>query len=228
VVSIRGPKPWQRHTNRKPFRTAFVRPDRFFFEYWDAGLGPQEDWQHAVLWTTPVGTRTWSTTYDDLDLRSAPLAHKLGALAGVSGGTSMYVAGLLGAHPGSTSPLPHVTSARIIEHVRFEQRACAIVEGTTSRGEPVRVWIDTAASTVVRQDLTREFDAAKIQEQRASLRRTAEAMDAANPERAKLFQAARSIEHAPVVSFRSESTTIWRPELDVEIDASVFEFEPPE
>jgi hypothetical protein len=227
VVHIRGPKPWHRLTNRKPFRTAFLRPDRFFFEYRDAGHGPQQEWQHSVLWTTRDGTRSWSTMDHCNVVQTAPLAQKLGVLAGVSGGTSLYAARLLGAHPGATSPLPRADSARIVEHTRHEERDCAIVEGLVDRGESVRVWIDLAGLVVLRQDLARQFDAALIQAQRAGLRRSAETMAESNPERAKLLQAAESMEHTPVTPFRSESTTIWHPELDVEIDASVFEFEPP-
>jgi hypothetical protein len=89
------------------------------------------------------------------------------------------------------------------------------------------VWIDVEASAVVRQDLPRHLDAALRQEQRAGPRRTAEAMAESNLHRAKLLQTVETTLRAAVAPSRCESTTIWRPELDVEIDASVFEFEPP-
>jgi hypothetical protein len=55
TVFITGTLPWQRRTTRKRFRTAFVRPDRLFFEYLEVEVGPEAEWHRGVVWTDATG-----------------------------------------------------------------------------------------------------------------------------------------------------------------------------
>jgi hypothetical protein len=49
TVFIRGPRPTDRRTKVLEFRTAFVRPDRFYFEFMNRDLGLRSDWHRYVV-----------------------------------------------------------------------------------------------------------------------------------------------------------------------------------
>jgi hypothetical protein len=60
TVFVHGPKPWQRRTTRKVFRSAMERPNRFLFEYKDVSVGPESEWHVGALWRDDEGVHAWS------------------------------------------------------------------------------------------------------------------------------------------------------------------------
>jgi hypothetical protein len=50
MVFIKGPRPTDRRTHALEFRTEFVRPDRFLFEYTNRDVGPKSEWKRYVVW----------------------------------------------------------------------------------------------------------------------------------------------------------------------------------
>jgi hypothetical protein len=94
VVYVQGRLPPGRRTRKLLFRTAFIRPDRFFFEYREVGIGPESEWRRGVIWADASGVWTW-TTLSPESRRSESILSAGGSLAGVSGGTSAFLTRLL-------------------------------------------------------------------------------------------------------------------------------------
>lgn len=88
-------------TSVKPFATAFVRPDRFRFEFRDRFTDAGE-WHRYLVWAGGGAVRTWWDIQPGVE-EPASLGSALGAATGVSGGASGTVPGLL---------LPSVVSGR--------------------------------------------------------------------------------------------------------------------
>jgi outer membrane lipoprotein-sorting protein len=78
--------------SRRPFATAFVRPDRFRFEFTDSGLG--ERTSSYVVWIEPEGVRAWWDAQPGIRGVES-LKEALGTASGISGGSSTRVPALL-------------------------------------------------------------------------------------------------------------------------------------
>lgn len=225
TVFIDGPKPWQRRTTRKPFRTAFVRPDRFFFEYADATIGPDSEWQRGYAWQASESSQAWTwSTIGSKREGPWPLSKALGALAGVSGRTSWRVARLLGAI-GETEAIPR--DAALVGFDEFEGARCAVLEGEGRGGQHGRFWIDTSEFVLRRLDARQAFGEDTHRELTASLRQAVEKHTGNDASRSAMQKALEQRESLPARNFTTESTTVWRPSFDVAIAESEFEFRPP-
>ena len=89
VVFIEGR---HRQTTERRFKTAFVRPHRFRFEYSDRTSSDDEG--RYIIWRNGSDVRTWWEIRPGVETPEL-LGHALGAAAGVSGGASMTVPTLL-------------------------------------------------------------------------------------------------------------------------------------
>jgi hypothetical protein len=128
-------------TRVKRFTTAFVRPDRFRFEFQDVeGPGPQ---LHYVIWTESGRTHLWSEPPRRQEEEEESLGLAIAAATGVSAGTAHTVSALL---------LPEVIDGWRLSELadpEFDQSAtpvpgglCIIGEGWAGR---VRAYIDSAS-----------------------------------------------------------------------------------
>src|SRR5438874_1021907 len=92
TVFIPGSWPWRRHTDRKVFRTAFLRPQSFFFEYGDVGYGAELTWTRGVVWSNSRGVFKWSANrFAWPDEMLSTLSQTLGSFSAASGSTSERV-----------------------------------------------------------------------------------------------------------------------------------------
>jgi hypothetical protein len=186
------------HTTRTPFSTAFVRPDRFRFEWADAEVGPEDEWHRAlVLWNADGVRSSWSL---GSEVQTHGSVHEpIGANAGVSHGASHIVPTLL--MPGVKAWGPLAADGYIVRgRARIGSRECFELQATHDRGSST-LWIDCEDFLLRRVDETHDFDRAEIEELRRSAR--IELERDASP-------------------FRSESTTTYEPIVDASIDPERF------
>jgi outer membrane lipoprotein-sorting protein len=183
--------------SERPFTTAFVRPDRFRFQFTDPGLGERSS--RYIVWTDGTEVRSWWDAKPGVR-RPESLQAALGIAAGISGGSSVRVPGLLLPKAvGEGAPL--IGAERIEDGVdrgvpcfRIRGRSRKTPYALTMRGKPVTVqdesvtlWIDRATFLLRKVEEMRTFD-----------------------------------------TYRSESTTTYTPEINVEIPAAQLEFNVPE
>jgi hypothetical protein len=81
-------------TSIKPFTTAFVRPDRFRFEYRDRFGDGEGEWDRYIVWAGGGVVRSWWSIQPDAE-EPESLALALAAATGVSGGSAHTVPALL-------------------------------------------------------------------------------------------------------------------------------------
>lgn len=216
-------------TTKKKFRTAFVRPDLFFFEFREVGLGPESEWEYGVVCATPSGTQRWWSLRSPHD-KPGDLSNELGAFAGVSRGTSVVVPSSLIPTLRTASPLPDPETATLLDDMDLDGVRCHRIEG---KNHPMRLakiaWVEAETydlrRTDERSDLTEQSMSKMHEDSRKRLQ--AEVKD---PEKlasilARLDKAEKERNCEP---FTTEITTIWHPRMDHDINPAVFEFTPPE
>ena len=132
VVTIRFELGGTPYEIRRPFRTAFVRPDRFRFEFYeDAGVGPA---QHYIVWQEGERVATYS-----LARRAATRQESLGSAiaggTGISGGSAHAIPTLL-------LPGMFADDWRVVDLEEPTLADGATIVGRDWRGETERITID--------------------------------------------------------------------------------------
>jgi hypothetical protein len=105
TVFVTGKWPWDRRTTKKRFKTAFVRPDRFYFEYREVGVGPESEWRGGVIWAKNSEQKNWSTQRF-ISAGCESISDAVGTFAGVSDGASPFIPRMLISDSGGASSLP--------------------------------------------------------------------------------------------------------------------------
>ena len=140
--------------SRRPFATAFVRPDRFRFRFTDSGLG--ERTSSYVVWTEGTEVRAWWDAQPGVRSMES-LKEALGTASGISGGSSTRVPALLLPRQVGEGP-PLATADRIddgtdrgVACFRIKGRPRAVPYTVTTGGhvltvqdETVTLWIERA------------------------------------------------------------------------------------
>lgn len=164
----------------RPFRTEFVRPRRFRFEYTEKQGGTVERY---VVWDDGHVARSWWTV--DPQVRTSPsLRMPLAGATGVSGGSAHTAPRLLMPETVGGWAITDLANARVLGADRVGGADCWKLTGLDRQGNPNYVWIDKR-TYLLRKEFYR-WD---------------------NP--------------------RTETTTIYQPQIDVAIPDSVFTFTPP-
>jgi hypothetical protein len=200
----------RRRTQSKPFRTWFIRPDQFRFEFAQREIGPEDEWDRYVIWRNAGITRSWWTINGPDEPES--LSRALAGATGVSGCSAIRVPRLLLPELGV-----HERALRVEADQVVGGRPCKmLVEGQEAQEE---TWaIDAQTWMLLRVTARKIFD--KSHHERA-IREL---------ERAKKDLEARGIHIPPpprTEDFETETTTTYEPVLDADIPAEVFEFQPP-
>lgn len=225
-VIIRGPRPWERHTQRKPFRTAFERPDRFFFEYHEMTLGPEEEWHRGFVCSNEASFVFWSSVWPRALPAPPDLQHALAAFGGTSGGMSVFAAWLLMPTPEHNS-LPTPATAELIGTELIDGHVCYRIRGARTRGPASDLWVGCEDHLVRREAHRTEFSANSRQNMQASMASHLATMSKDDPGRTTFEESIRSLDSLPAIGFVSESVAEFRPFLDVLVEASVFDAKAP-
>lgn len=123
-------------TTERPFRTAFVRPDRFRFEFTDEQSGPESRY---IVWQDGKRVETWSYLKPGVE-QSESLRLPLAGAAGISGRSSLTVPALLFPEGVFGSRPTDLTEAHRIEDGNLGVTRCFRIEG--KYGSPQTLWID--------------------------------------------------------------------------------------
>jgi outer membrane lipoprotein-sorting protein len=140
-------------TVEKPFKTAFVRPDRFRFEYTEK-RGGRED--RYIVWRKGKEVQTWWDVKPGVE-KPESLDLALAGATGVSSSSAHTIPALL--HPKEVSGrrLTEVTGAKRIEDAKLDKADCFRVEGKFA-DSPMTLWIDKKMFLVRRIDSQQRFD----------------------------------------------------------------------
>jgi hypothetical protein len=185
-------------TGRMPFSTAFVRPDRFRFEWAEAEVGPEEERQRAlILWNADGVRSSWSL---GAAVESHHTVHDpIRANTGVSAGSAYTVPTLL--IPGGTGRDPLTDDGVALRgrtHVR--ERDCFELRRSHELGTST-LWIDCADFLLRRIVENNELGRAALEE---LLKSTGVELEPDLP------------------ALRSETTTSYEPLVDVPIEEARF------
>jgi peroxiredoxin len=146
------------HAQKLSFETAFVRHQRFRFEYRSnrefrgRALGSER----MVIWSDFAHTYTEWTTVPGIDDDGPNLGFALGAAAGVSSGSSMTIATLL-LHYGARSRRLQLRAPAVDGDEAIDGHACWRVKGANRRGDPMTVWIDRATHLIRKIETSHHF-----------------------------------------------------------------------
>lgn len=152
----------------RPFSTAFVRPDRFRFQFTDPGLGERSS--AYIVWTDGTDVRSWWDAKPGVR-NAGTLQDALGVAAGISGGSSVRVPALL--MPGSVGEGPAVIAAERIQDGADRGVSCFRIKGKgqrtpytlkmgaqtlTVQDESITLWIDRATLLLRKVQDNKTFD----------------------------------------------------------------------
>ena len=155
----------RRRVTERRFKTAFIRPDKFRFEY--AERTCCEDEGRYIIWMHGDAVRTWWEVTPGIET-VLTLGHALGAAAGVSGGTSMTVPTLLlpdvafGADAAGARSVVYREPSRLPDDV-LEGVPCFRLQ-VRRYDEPTIMWIDQATYLIRRLDAPLTFKGFKTEE----------------------------------------------------------------
>lgn len=185
-----------RFGGEQPFRTAFVRPGRLRFEFTDRGLGERSS--RLVVWVSDGDVLTWWDPKPGVR-QAASLQEALGAAAGLSGGVSDRVPGLL--LPREVGAGSRLVSPERLDDAQDQGVLCFRIKGK-SRETPYSV-------TMGAQVLTIRDEAVTLWIERATF-------------------LLRKVEEARTYdTYRSTRTVTYTPEINVEIPPAELTFTPP-
>jgi hypothetical protein len=226
MVFITGTLPWQRRTTRRKFRTAFVRPDRLFFECREAGVGPESEWHRCVAWTDDSGAHAWNSMGIVMG-KVESISGALGSLSAISKGTSWFASRLLIAETEERSPLPDPRTSSLVRDEDVDGVTCHRIEGMRLGDQRVAIWIEHQSFLVRRIDSGQEFNEETRRLADKRLQEHMASMPADHPNRSMMEKGLAMRTERPAQNFRTEMTVRRRATVNVEIDESEFAFTPP-
>ena len=149
------------HTTEKPFRTAFVRPDRFRFQFTESkGIlgGDSVD----IVWRRGDDVRTWWDVKPGI-LRAKSLGDALSTATGVSGGSAHAIPALLAPHEVGGRRPTDVSQPRFLDEARIGASACFRIAGMYGDA-PTTVWVDKGRLLILRIDRRTEIPTGTVEE----------------------------------------------------------------
>lgn len=138
----------------KPFTTAFVRPDRFRFEYKETKDDRQKN--RYLVWRNGKKVQTWWDIKPRVE-KPESLRLALAGATGVSGGSAHTVPALLLPKELSGRLLTDITEAKRIEDAKLDKTDCFRVQGKYGTSAMI-LWIDKKTFLVRRIDTQNKFD----------------------------------------------------------------------
>jgi outer membrane lipoprotein-sorting protein len=198
------------HTDKRPFSTAFVRPDRFRFEFKSSFDGSK--WHRYIVWAEGKDVRTWWDIRPGVEKQSS-LSLGLAGPTGVSGGSAHTIPSHLMPDSIGGKRFTDLTELKLLEDAKLGGVDCFRIKGklvinldptelervrkkvrkvtgkdpTPSKRGPETLWIDKSTFLLRRIDEETQFD-----------------------------------------NFRTESTTTYEPLIDERIADKQLKFDPPD
>jgi outer membrane lipoprotein-sorting protein len=146
-------------TVERPFTTAFLRPDRFRFEYREKRGGRQEP--HYIVWRQGQEVQMLTDLHTGIEkVESLDIA--VARAAGISGGSSHRIPSLLLPELGGRR-LTDITGARRVDDAEIGEADCFRIEGKYA-DSPVTLWIDKAAFLVRKVEMHNDLGRIRTEE----------------------------------------------------------------
>ena len=133
----------------KPFKTAFVRPDQFRFEY-------KDDTSRYIIWSKRKDVQTWWDVQPGIQ-RPESLQLAVGGATGVSSGSAARIPGMLMPDKLKGWGGVDISDAKRIEDGKIDKVECFRLEGKYVNN-PITLWIDNKSYLVRRIDEQATFD----------------------------------------------------------------------
>jgi outer membrane lipoprotein-sorting protein len=140
-------------TVEKPFTTAFVRPDRFRFEYKEEAGGQE---RRYIVWRKGKEVQTWWDVKPGVE-KPESLNLALAGATGVSALSAHTVPALLLPKEVEGRRLMDMTEAKRVEDAKLDKVDCFCIEGKFA-DSPTTLWIDQKTFLVRRIDAQQKFD----------------------------------------------------------------------
>ncbi len=226
-VMSTGPRPCKRVTLRKLFRTAFVRPDRFRFEFREMIAGPESEWLRCVILSDGSSFRSWMATDRALEIKD-PLDRALAGATEISGGSACAIPSQLRMNVAWSEFLPEPSRTEFIGKEIIDGRECFVVRTTPRGRDPNMFWVDAQHFLIRRtrtagppdQDQRQVF----LDRRHAIAEVIRETEDLPPDMRVEML----NIFEEPVLpQIASDLTTHYRPRVDASVDDANWSFEPP-
>lgn len=119
--------------NIKPFSTAFVRPDRFRFEFKD-GDGSLSQFRKYIVWRDGKQVKSW-WYIGSKEEKKTSLGMALAGATGVSGASAHTIPRLLMAKEVGGWPIYDLKDLSLLDDERVDGRDCFRVSGRHSQGD---------------------------------------------------------------------------------------------
>lgn len=124
-------------TTEKPFATAFVRPDRFRFEFKAMGSGGGS---RFIVWQDGNDVKTWWDLKPGV-VKVESLGLALAGPTGVSGGSAHTIPALLLPREVGGRRLTDITEPKRVDDAKIDNADCFVVDGQFG-DRPMTLWID--------------------------------------------------------------------------------------
>jgi outer membrane lipoprotein-sorting protein len=154
-------------TVEKPFKTAFIRPDRFRFEYRENNWGDRED--IYIVWRQGKSVKTWWDIKPGVK-KEKSLSYALAGPTGVSSGSAHTIPALLMPDEIGGSRLNELEDPKRIEDGKFDHVDCFRIEASyevNAKGIKADtseiLWIDRSTFLVRRIDEKTKFDTFRLE-----------------------------------------------------------------
>jgi len=147
-----------KRVDEKPFTTAFVRPERFRFEFRSTFPGPWAKPMRYIIWANGRDVRIWWDVRPGVR-KKASLSLALAGAGGVSGGSAHTVPALL--MPGQVRGrrLTDLRQLERIEDADLNGVRCFRIRGRydVPGMEPFTIWISQGTLLILRIDWAKKF-----------------------------------------------------------------------
>jgi outer membrane lipoprotein-sorting protein len=146
-------------TVEKPFTTAFLRPDRFRFEYREKSHRGEARY---IIWSRGREVQTWWDVTPGLK-EPESLDMAIAGATGVSGGSAHTIPALLLPGEMGGHRLTYMTDLKRMEDAKLGDVDCYRLVGDLA-GQPQTLWIDKSSFLVRRIDVQRQLTAARMEQ----------------------------------------------------------------
>lgn len=150
----------RKRTVLKPFATAFIRPDRFRFEYYEKVNDDKRG--RYIVWARGKDVRTWWEIRPGVE-KEKSLGLALAGATGVSGGSAHTIPGLLMPKEVGGRLLTTIEKSKRVEDAKLDNVDCYRIKGRYG-GSPMTLWIDKRTHLVRRIDTRTKFDNFRTEE----------------------------------------------------------------
>ena len=149
------------HTTEKPFKTAFVRPDTFRFQFVEPKSLIGRDYVY-IVWRRGDKVLTWWDVKPGVE-EARSLGDALSAATGVSGGSAHAIpALLLPKEVGGRCPTD-VAHARLLDEARIAASTCFRIAGMYGDA-PTTLWVEKRRFLILRIDRWTEIPDGTVEE----------------------------------------------------------------